>query len=288
MPHTFQNGEVADAEKVNENFEVLSNRIQSIDGSGGRPAISITTDPVITQEYHPFVASITSDTPLYRVGVNSVKDGSEYEILSRTLTTTPTSYVIDDRTLRASIGSRYDLAVHAQTIDGKAAVEKVTVGSTLAIPLGDYIVDPPLIVPDRLSDVPLNCWSGRTISEVNINANFIFFDSPCSNLYYNLYYNLPEPVPPVDISDALGCVSNAPIFSLDDLETYGVAIRSVSSGIGTTENWEEVTTVYTPGNPASLLRTVVEWCQYIPSGGSSPADLQTFSRTYQFNAMRLD
>ena len=289
VPHTFQNGEVADADKINENFEALRSRVQSIDGSGGRPAISITTDPVITQEYHPFVASITSDTPLYRVGVTQVYEGGQGEFLSRTLATIPTSYVIDDRLERLRLGQTYDLTVHAQNIDGKATVETVTVGSTLAIPVGQYIVDPPLVVPEASGDVPLNCFSGITISEVRVFGEFIKLDNgigPCNN--GSPYNYLPRPVPLVDVSDAVGCVGGSPIFNLDDLETYAVFLNLTGLVGDTYETWREATTVYTPGNPASLLQTVVEWCQYLPSGESSPAGVVTFSRAYQVNATKSD
>jgi hypothetical protein len=287
--HTFNNGEVADAEKVNENFEALSNRIQSIDGSGGRPVISITTDPVITQANHPFAASITSDTPLYRVGVTQVYKDGQSEFLSRTLATTPTSYVIDDRLERLGLGQTYDLAVHAQNIDGKATVETVTVGSTLAIPVGQYIVDPPLVIPDSSGDVPLNCFWEKTISQVYVFGEFIKLDNgigPCNNgLPYN---SLPRPVPLVDVADAVGCVGGSPIFNLNDLETYAAFLGGTTSGSDRYETWYEVTTVYTPGNPALLSETVVEWCQYLPSGESSPAGVETFSRTYQVNATKSD
>ena len=288
--HTFRNGEVADADKVNENFQTLNSRIQSIDGSGGRPTISISTDSAVTQRDHPFVANITDDTPLYRVGVSVVRDGYDNEIFSRTLHTTPTSYDIEDRTLRATLGQAYGLVVYAQNIDGKASVETVTVGSTLAIPLGDYTVDPPLVVPDRADDVPLNCWHGETISAFPVSADFISRDNPCSGDFWS-YSSLPAPVPLVDATDAVGCVSQAPIFSVDDLQTYTVNLAGTGSGAssgGRHETWHEVVTVYTPGNPAALSRLVTEWCQYLPTGESSPEGVQTFSRTYQFTATKSD
>ena len=103
--HTFKNGEVADAEKINENFKVLENRIDAVPLSNGRPQISITTESVVTQASHPFVASISSSRPLFRVGYGMGQDrwGTYVELFSDKVLMNPT----DPHTIEGTLSSSF-------------------------------------------------------------------------------------------------------------------------------------------------------------------------------------
>ena len=304
--HTFKNGEVADAEKINENFDVLNNKIESADASGGRPRISITTETTPTQNRHPFSASIVDEAPLFRVGAGWEADGEHYEIFTRILGTTPQSYVIDTTFLETRLGEIYELVVYAENIDGKAAVETVTVGQSIAIPLGSYAWTPSIPpVPDgapvNLAGRGLQCWDIDLIYEFRfpVYTNYYAEANGLSCYGGSLPPSaLPPPVPLRDGAGAVGCVSGAPIFTLQDLTTYGVIYSGTSNcyvpatdgngmqSSGQCEYWREEVTTYRPGAPATLVKQIVDYCQYLPIGDSNPEEVQTFSRSFSITATR--
>lgn len=71
VPHTFQNGEVADAEKINENFEVLDQRLQSLEAPAARDSSGVLNmDVDCSSDSGALAAMIQATAHLDPVGFN--------------------------------------------------------------------------------------------------------------------------------------------------------------------------------------------------------------------------
>lgn len=60
--HVFRNGEVADADKINENFQEIKSTISGLTAIG-RPSIAINTAALVTSSSHDLTVTFSGETP---------------------------------------------------------------------------------------------------------------------------------------------------------------------------------------------------------------------------------
>jgi len=266
--HVFRNGEVADAEKINENFSALMN------AGGPRvtpPHIEIITSPVASAGSHPVLIRYTDPDGLFMVSENL--GGGGQQVRETHLFDRPESYEVQ-RDIAGPFGASRDIYASAIDMHGVPQVALVTISSDTLIQMGRYDVVPEFNVPSR-DDVPGSCFIGSSISRLEIGGAFLDGADRCPGTPDPFSFYLDAPVAMPDASGAVACVGDsfspeAVLWNMHDLVAYGLQRPGYGGGSsGHYEIWREITYQFTPPPNAAVDVTLTEYCQYQASVGQS-------------------
>ena len=221
--HTFENGEAADAEKVNENFETIYNL-----AGGDRGTITILTESVATANPHPVTVHFEAPAGIFYWNVTA----TDFYTDSKHPIEQATNYT-DERGVRIPLGTGATISAHLLDMNGRPAVASKYVSAETSIVFGKYVWESGAEAP-IFEDSPVDAWgsplcvSNQLGDSENFYGEFCYNGNCACSTLYSGYIGAGMP-PPIDETGAIACVGNgygntglvsgrnAPLFSLSDL-----------------------------------------------------------------------
>lgn len=140
VPHTFNNGEVADADKINQNFE-------AIDQAGPTVTFGPLYDQIIGVSAKIDIEMQDESGVIYWRQVNGLQTTTPFVFHPRFLRGAPTLSSIS-KTIGLGPNANYDLMIIAEDMRGnKTIAEQTFTGPATNIKGGIYRADPPITWP---------------------------------------------------------------------------------------------------------------------------------------------
>lgn len=285
--HRFKNGEVADADKVNENFETIYNLAG---GEGG--TITIVTEPVATTNPHPVTVQFQAPAGIFYWNVT---DRDYYHGSDRHLINQNTNH-IHDYGVSIPLGVGATISAHLLDMNGRPAVASKSVSAETAIVFGNYVWESGAQAP-VFENVPTSesgesyCPSLNLLESEHFSGFFCEGGScNCSELSENqlFYEGLPAPI---DETGAIACVApssgsmagmHGPLFSLENLSfnTYDeVSYRSSSGWSNTLYSFKTYHFQPAPNPSVEVQRT--DYCRLTIDGDTEVYSASSsYSGTY--------
>ena len=289
--HTFKNGEVADAEKINENFDTIYEL-----AGGDRGTITISTESVATANPHPVTVHFEAPVGIFYWNVTATDFyGSDNHFIEQA-----TNYT-EERGVRIPLGTGATVSAHLLDMNGRPTVASKYVSAETSIVFGKYVWESGAEAP-IFEDSPVDSFGNPLCVSNQLGDSEFFFgefcyegNCYCSDLHLrNIGLGLP---PPIDETEAIACIGNsygntglgnsgknAPLFSLNDLSFS----KYISMRYGGGSNYSYSTFSYTtyqfqPAPNPSVQVDQTDYCRVIIDG-----DTQIYSASSSYSGTYIE
>lgn len=276
--HTFDNGEVADADKINENFETIFGL-----AGGESGTITILTESVATEAPHPVTVHFEAPAGIFYWNVT---DKNYYVNSDKHLIDQASSHIYET-SFSIPLGTGATISAHLLDMNGRPAVASKYVSAETSIVFGDYVWDSGAQAP-IFEDSPVDeggnplCTSNQLGDFESFYGEFCY-NGTCNCSEFNGEVGLP---PPIDETGAIACIANdrwslyrgGPLFSLSDLtfSTYNEAGSSFGNGISRS-SYTSATYQFQPMPNPSVQVDRTDYCRLTIAGDTQ---IYTASASY--------
>jgi len=260
--HTFKNGEVADADKVNENFETIFTL-----AGGESGTITILTESVATAAPHPVTVQFEAPAGIFYWNVT---DKNYYGNSDKHPIDQASSYTYED-SFSIPLGTGATISAHLLDMNGRPAVASKYVSAETAIVFGNYIWESGAEAP-IFEESPVDAGGNPRCASNQLGDSEFFYGEFCYNgtcncSEFNGEVGLP---PPIDETGAIACIANGrwsmdrggPLFSLSDLtfSTYNQNSSGGGSGVWRT-TYSHTTYQFEPMPNPSVQVDRTDYCK---------------------------
>lgn len=278
--HTFKNGEVADAEKINENFDTIYDL-----AGGDRGTITISTESVATANPHPVTVHFEAPAGIFYWNVT---DKNYYGNSNKHLFDQATNHTYEFNWVSVPLGTGATISAHLLDMNGRPAVASKYVSAETSIVFGNYVWESGAEAP-IFEDSPLDLAGDRICVSQQLGDSQYFggqfcYEGNCNCSDFSGEAGLP---PPIDETGAIACAEgwfSGPLFSLNDLTFSAYARTGNSFGNGVSRSsYAYFTYQFQPAPNASVQVDQTDYCRVIIDG-----DTQIYSASSSYSGTYVE